>query len=43
MSAEGDLSASLVLRRGALARVGLERIALLEAVGERGSIIAAAK
>lgn len=43
MSAEGDLSASLVLRRGALARVGLERIALLEAVGERGSIAAAAK
>lgn len=43
MSAESDLSASLILRRGALARVGLERIALLEAVGERGSITAAAK
>lgn len=43
MSNAGDLSASLVLRRGALARVGLERIALLEAVGELGSITAAAK
>jgi molybdate transport system regulatory protein len=40
---EGDLSASLILRRGALARVGLERIALVEAVGELGSITAAAK
>ena len=43
MSVEGELSAALVLRRGALARVGLERIALLEAVGQRGSITAAAK
>ncbi len=43
MSVEGDLSASLILRRGALARVGLERIALVEAVGELGSISAAAK
>ena len=43
MSVEGDLSASLILRRGALARVGLERIALVEAVGELGSITAAAK
>ena len=43
MSIAGDLSASLVLRRGALARVGLERIALLEAIGELGSITAAAK
>jgi molybdate transport system regulatory protein len=43
MSVEGVLSASLILRRGALARVGLERIALVEAVGERGSITAAAK
>ena len=43
MSVDGDLSASLILRRGALARVGLERIALLEAVGERGAISAAAK
>lgn len=43
MAIAGDLSASLVLRRGALARVGLERIALLEAVGALGSITAAAK
>ncbi len=43
MSVDGDLSASLILRRGALARVGLERIALVEAVGELGSITAAAK
>ena len=43
MSVDGDLSASLVLRRGALARVGLERIALVEAVGELGSISGAAK
>jgi molybdate transport system regulatory protein len=40
---DGDLSGSLILRRGALARVGLERIALLEAVGELGAISAAAK
>ena len=40
---DGDLSASLILRRGALARVGLERIALIEAVAELGSISAAAK
>jgi molybdate transport system regulatory protein len=38
-----DLSASLTLRRGALARVGLERVALVEAVAELGSISAAAK
>lgn len=43
MSNDSELSASLVLRRGALARVGLERIALLEAVGAQGSITAAAK
>ena len=43
MSVDSDLSASLILKRGALARVGLERIALLEAVGERGAISAAAK
>lgn len=43
MPIEGDLSANLILRRGALARVGLERIALVEAVGELGSITAAAK
>lgn len=40
---EGDLSASLILRRGAFTRVGLDRIALVEAVGELGSITAAAK
>ncbi len=43
MSGAGDLSASLILRRGALARVGLERVALVEAVAELGSISAAAK
>lgn len=43
MSVDGDLSVSLILRRGALARVGLERIALIEAVGALGSISAAAK
>jgi molybdate transport system regulatory protein len=43
MTADGDLSASLTLRRGALARVGLERVALIEAVGELGSISAAAR
>jgi molybdate transport system regulatory protein len=43
VSIDGDLSASLILRRGALARVGLERIALIEAVGVLGSISAAAK
>ena len=43
MSVDGDLSASLILRRGALARVGLERIALIEAVGALGSISAAAR
>ena len=43
MSVDGDLSASLILRRGALARVGLERVALIEAVAELGSISAAAK
>lgn len=41
--ADGDLSATLVLRRGGLTRVGLERVALLEAVAELGSISAAAK
>jgi len=43
MVIDGELSASLVLRRGAVARVGLERVALLEAVGEAGSITAAAQ
>jgi molybdate transport system regulatory protein len=43
MAATDDLSSSLTLRRGALARVGLERVALIEAVAEHGSISAAAK
>jgi molybdate transport system regulatory protein len=43
MPSPGDLSASLTLRRGALARVGLERIALIETVAALGSISAAAK
>jgi len=43
MPSDGDLTASLVLRRGLMARVGLERVALVEAVGELGSITAAAK
>jgi molybdate transport system regulatory protein len=42
MSPSGDLSASLTLRRGAMARVGLDRVALVEAVAELGSISAAA-
>jgi len=40
---DGDLSATLTFRRGALARVGLERVAMVEAVAELGSISAAAK
>jgi molybdate transport system regulatory protein len=40
---EDDFSASLILKRGGLARVGLERIVLLEAVAALGSISAAAK
>lgn len=43
MAREDDFSASLILKRGGLARVGLERIALLEAVAALGSISAAAK
>jgi molybdate transport system regulatory protein len=43
MPPNADLSASLTLRRGGLARVGLERVALIEAVAELGSISAAAK
>lgn len=43
MATDDDFSASLILRRGGLARVGLERIALLEAVARLGSISAAAK
>ena len=38
-----DLSAAFTLRRGAAPKVGLDRIVLLEAVGELGSITAAAK
>lgn len=43
MADEEGLSANLVLRRGAMSRVGLERVALLEAVEELGSISAAAQ
>jgi len=43
MAAEGDLSTSLTLRRGSAARVGLDRITLVEAIGELGSISAAAR
>lgn len=43
MSNDGDLSASLILRRGAMARVGQERVALIEAIESLGSISAAAK
>jgi len=41
--AKSDLNASLVLKRGVAPRVGLERVALVEAVDELGSISAAAK
>ena len=41
-AATADLTASLLLRRGAGSRVGAERIALLEAISEQGSIAAAA-
>jgi molybdate transport system regulatory protein len=43
MSADSDLSASLTLRRGVMGRVGLDRIALVEAVADLGSISAAAQ
>lgn len=43
MSAQPLLSAALSLRRGDGSRVGSERIALLEALGELGSIRAAAE
>ncbi|PIB94105.1 TOBE domain-containing protein [Caulobacter sp. FWC2] len=43
MSDDTAFTASLILKRGGLARVGLERIALLEAVARLGSISAAAK
>ena len=42
MSADGHLDAAFFLRRGA-SRVGAERIALLKAVAELGSISAAAR
>lgn len=42
-TAAEDLTASLLLRRGAGLRVGAERIALLEAIDRHGSIAAAAK
>ena len=42
MSETDRLSASLTLRRGA-ARVGLERVELLDAIGQLGSITAAAR
>ena len=41
--AASNLTASLVLRRGGGGQVGAERIALLAALGEHGSISAAAK
>lgn len=40
---EDDLDASLTLQRGALPRVGLSRVALIEAIAELGSISGAAK
>jgi molybdate transport system regulatory protein len=43
MRPPGELAAQLTLRRGALSRVSLERVALIEAVDELGSISAAAK
>ncbi|MBO9560035.1 MAG: TOBE domain-containing protein [Caulobacter sp.] len=43
MSDDGGLTASLILRRGGLARVGQERVALIEAIERLGSISAAAK
>ena len=43
VSNDAYFSASLILKRDGLARVGLERIALLEAVARHGSITSAAK
>ena len=43
MAADSDLNAALVLRRGAMSRIGQERIALVEAIAAEGSISAAAK
>ena len=40
---ERTISASLSLKRGPSPRVGLDRVALIEAVDELGSITAAAK
>lgn len=40
---DGELAASVSLRRGALSRVGGDRVALIEAIDELGSISAAAK
>ncbi len=41
--ADSDLNAALVLRRGGMSRIGHERIALVEAIAQHGSIAAAAK
>jgi molybdate transport system regulatory protein len=38
-----DLNVAVSLKRGGAARIGLDRVALIEAVGELGSISAAAK
>jgi len=43
MTAAADLTASLTVSRGPAARVGLHRVALVEAIAELGSITAAAK
>jgi molybdate transport system regulatory protein len=43
LAADDDLTASLLLHRGAHLRVGAGRIALLEAIDAQGSIAAAAK
>jgi molybdate transport system regulatory protein len=43
LAANDDLTASLLLQRGAGLRVGAARIALLEAIADQGSIAAAAK
>jgi molybdate transport system regulatory protein len=43
MPASANLTASLMLRKGTLGRVGGERIALLEAVRDKGSITSAAR
>lgn len=43
MSDDGDLSVSVSVRRGLSPRISLERVALIEAVDELGSITGAAK